>query len=246
MRALPQRPLVVSMQGFEPAGVSVDRMFRVEQLGTLLSDLQDGGVTQVCFAGAILRPQIDPQKIDANTLPLVPKMMGALQGGDDAALRAVISIFEEAGLDVVAPHELATDLLPKPGIYTSASPQSNHESDAERAASIIRTIGDLDVGQCCAVKAGQAIAIEGVFGTDWLLESLQKRPDGSGGIFYKAKKPSQDERIDLPTIGVQTIVGVSEAKLDGVIIQAQEVIVLDKQAVIDACNDKGLFLWVRE
>lgn len=242
---LPDRPHIVSLEGFDPDVLVPDQRFRLEQLGTLIAQLKALGVKRVCFAGAIARPSIDPSRIDAATMPLLPRMMEALGKGDDGALRTVIAIFEEAGFEVIGADDIAAALLPRPGVYTSRRPDPAHETDAERAAAIVAGMGALDIGQSCVVKAGQALAVEAHFGTDWMLASLKDRTDGTGGIFYKAKKPAQDRRIDLPVVGVRTVAGAAKAGLDGLVVEADGVMVLDLAAVERAADELGLFFWVR-
>lgn len=244
--ALPELPYIASLDGYDPDILIPDRRFRIEHLGSLLADFRSLGITDVCFAGSIARPPLDPSRIDTLTMPLVPQMMAALKAGDDGALRTVLSIFENAGFKVRAPNELSSALLPVPATHTSRRTERHHEDDATRAAAVIAGLGSLDIGQSCAVKAGQVLAVEGVFGTDWMLESLARRPDGAGGIFFKAKKPTQDVRIDLPTIGVDTVARVAKAGLDGLVVEAGGVIVLDLAAVTRAADEAGVFLWVRD
>lgn len=69
---------------------------------------------------------------------------------------------------------------------------------------------------------------------------------GTGGILYKAPKPGQDLRVDMPTIGADTIAAAALAGLDGVVVQAGAVMVVDPEACRRAAADAGLFLWVRE
>jgi len=243
---LSARPHIASLEGFDPEGLTPDRRFRLETLGTLIRDLKALGISDVCFAGAIARPEIDPAALDAATMPLVPRIVAALQMGDDAALRTVLDIFEEAGITIKAATDLAPDLLPAPGVLSWRQVEASHREDAKRAASIAATLGDLDLGQSCVVRRGQALALEALPGTDFMLSSLAGTSYGPGGLFYKAKKPTQDGRIDLPVIGVETVGRVADAELDGLVIQAGGVMVLDRQAVIAAVDEAGLFLWVRD
>ncbi|MBV1897263.1 MAG: UDP-2,3-diacylglucosamine diphosphatase LpxI [Rhodobacteraceae bacterium] len=246
MAGLEQPPLVCALEGFVPDGVPVDNSFRIETLGSLLKMLREKGVTAVCFAGAIERPEFDPSKIDTATMPLVPVMMQALADGDDGALRAVILIFEQAGFTVQAAHDIAPNLLPGTGCITQVQPDDPAKRDAERAQQIVDGMAAVDVGQSCAVGNGQALGIEGVFGTDWMLHSLSNRPDGTGGVFFKAPKSGQDRRADLPTIGPDTVQKVADAHLGGLVIEAGGVMVLDLAGVIAECDRLNLFLWVRE
>lgn len=244
--SLVERPHIVALEGFDPDTLVPDQRFRLEHLGTLIVQLKALGVTRVCFAGAIGRPRLDPSRIDAATMPLVPRMMEALGKGDDGALRIVLEIFEDAGLRIVAADDIAASLLPHPAVFTTRRPEAGHERDAVRAAAIVAGMGTLDIGQSCVVKDGQALAVETLFGTDWMLASLQNRTDGKGGVFYKAKKPGQDRRIDLPVVGVRTLAGAAKAGLDGLIVEADGVMVLDLAAIERTADELGLFFWVRK
>lgn len=243
--ALRREVIVCELQGFAPEGLEPDIRFRIEHLGSLIADLKARGVREVCMAGAIRRPPVDPAQVDAATLPLVPVLMQAIGAGDDGALRAVIAVFEQAGLTLRAAHEIAPDLLPPEGCPTRAEPDDAVRGDAARGAAIVAAMGAVDVGQSCAVLAGQALAIEGIYGTDWMLDSLRARPDGTGGILYKAPKPSQDRRADLPMIGPDTVTRAHAAGLSGIVIEAGGVMVLHRDRVIADCDRLGLFLWVR-
>ena len=102
--------------------------------------LQDQGVERVCFAGAVSRPRLDPSLFDPATAQLVPRLLGAMQAGDDATLREVLALFEEAGFAIVAAHEIAADLLPGPGVLAGAVTPRD-EADAVRAAQIVAALG---------------------------------------------------------------------------------------------------------
>ncbi|MFD3189104.1 LpxI family protein [Sedimentitalea sp. HM32M-2] len=246
-RHLGAPPLVCALDGFLPDDLPVDRHFRLETLGSLLADLHAQGVTEICLVGAIRRPVVDPAAIDAATLPLIPILQQAMMQGDDGALRGVIAIFEQSGFAVRAAHHIAPSLLPPPGCATARQPDAAAQSDLMRAQEVVAAMSAADVGQCCAVLAGQVLATESVFGTDWMLASLRARPDtGKGGVLYKAPKPDQDLRADLPTIGRDTIRAAAAAGLDGVAIDTGGVIVLDLPGVLAECDRLDLFLWVRD
>ena len=122
--ALADAPLICAYEGTTPVGLEPDLVFRLETLGTLLAELTARDVTQVCFCGAVARPSFDPSKLDAATLPLVPVFQKALAAGDDGALRALVDIFQTAGLTVVAAHDLAPDLMAAEGVLSQHQPDS--------------------------------------------------------------------------------------------------------------------------
>ncbi|MEP2715396.1 UDP-2,3-diacylglucosamine diphosphatase LpxI [Pseudophaeobacter sp.] len=240
-----KRPLICAMEGAEPDCVDAEISFRIEHLGSFLARLKSAGVTEVCLAGAVRRPAVDPSQIDAATLPLVPVIQAALGSGDDGALRAVMGVIEQAGFSLRAAHEVAPDLLMEEGVVTQVQPGALDKADATRGVEVVAAMSAADIGQCCAIRARQAIAVENIFGTNWMLQSLANRPDGQGGILFKAPKPGQDRRADLPTIGPQTVELAAAAGLSGIVLEAGGVIVLEQDKVIAACDRLGLFLWLR-
>lgn len=243
---LPAPPLVCALEGNMPDNLPVDVTFSLETLGALLATLRDKGVRELCMAGAVGRPAPKPQDKTSDADPLERVVEDALQGGDDRALRAAIGIFEQAGLTVRAAHEIAPDLLPPVGCATRQQPSVAAPTEARRAADVVAAMAAADVGQACAVAGHRVLCIEGAFGTDWMLQSLTRRPDGAGGILFKAPKPGQDRRVDLPVIGPATIAAAHAGGLDGVVIEAGGVMILDREAVLAECDASGLFLWVRE
>ncbi|MEM0934868.1 MAG: UDP-2,3-diacylglucosamine diphosphatase LpxI [Pseudomonadota bacterium] len=244
--------LVCGIAGFDAALPRNDRPFRLETLGSLIAGLKAEGLAEVCFCGAVQRPKLDPAAVDAATAPLVERIVGALAaGGDDAALRIALSLFEDAGLRVTPAAEVAPDLLPPEGVLSAARPNDADGADAGRGAAVVAALGAADVGQACVVRRGQVIAVEALPGTDWMLASLAAAPPAlsppfdAGGILYKAPKPRQDRRVDLPTIGPETVAGAARAGLSGVVLEAGGVMVLDRAATVAAADAAGLFLWVR-
>lgn len=240
-------PLICALDGFIPEGVAVDIVFRVERLVPFLRALADAAVTQVCFAGAVSRPRLDPSLFDPLTAQMVPRLLAAMQGGDDATLREVIAIFEESGFTVVGAQDVAPDLVPSAGVLTGEVSEPDAR-DAQRAAQIVAALGAVDVGQGAVVAQGLCLAVEALPGTDAMLDwvaATAKRPDPNGarGVFFKAPKPGQDRRIDLPTLGLETLARVQRAGLAGIAFVAGGVILLERAAMEAEAARLGLFLW---
>ena len=249
--ALPQ-PLICALEGYVPDGLVPDLTFRVERLVPFFRALEEAGVTTVTFAGAVQRPRLDPSLFDHGTAQLVPRLLAAMGQGDDATLREVIALFEDAGFAVAGTAEIAPALVPEAGVL-AGSLAGQDEKDARRAAAIVEALGAVDVGQACVVAQGLCLGVEALPGTDALLRQvagieapLRPDPAHGRGVFYKAPKPGQDRRIDLPTLGPSTVTAVAQAGLGGIAFQAGGVICLDLPQMVDAANAAGLFLWARE
>jgi DUF1009 family protein len=244
--ALPARPFVCALDGFAPDGTQVDVTFRLERLAPLLRDLEARGITNVAFAGAVQRPCLDPGLFDAATAQMVPRILAAMGQGDDGALRAVVGIFEEAGFAVLGVGDIAPALIPGAGVYAGAV-AGGIEADALRAEVIVAALGAVDVGQGCVVAQGQCLAVEVISGTDAMLAGLSTLGAlrGAGGVFYKAAKPAQDRRMDLPTLGPATVENARCAGLGAIVWRAGDVICLDLPSMIAAATAAGITLWAR-
>jgi len=250
------RPVVLAeMEGHpaeNPHGLPLIR-YRAERIGALFAALREAGVTEVVLAGMVRRPRLDPALFDAAMMALAPRMMAAMAGGDDGLLRAVLDLFETEGFAIRAAHEIAPDLLPAPGVPTRAQPGERDRRDAARAARIVATLSEADVGQGAVVAQGIALAVEAAPGTDAMLDWVagpagRARPDpaGAGGVLLKAPKRGQDRRVDLPVIGPGTVEGAARAGLAGIAVEAGGVMVIDRDAVVATADAAGLFLWVRQ
>jgi len=239
LSALGEPLLVCAMDGFVPE-IAPHVTFRLEHLGSFLAELKSRGVTRICMAGAVRRPDIDPAQIDDATMPLVPALQAAIAAGDDGALRGIIALLEDHGFTVMGAAELVPELLPPTGVLSAAVPSDADRADAIVGDAVMQELGAGDIGQACIIDAGQVVAREGPEGTDAMIKSAR------GGILFKAPKPGQDRRADLPVIGPDTARHVVAAGLTGIVIEDGGVMVLDLPQVRRILDAAGAFLWVRE
>ena len=221
---------------------------QIEKLGGLFEAMKAQGVTQVVFAGGLARPALDPGALDPVTMGLVPRIMGALQSGDDGLLRVVIEIFEEQGFEVVGAHEILPDLTAAADLQIGELSYKD-QKDARRGCDILMALSPLDVGQGCVVSGGQCLGIETVQGTDAMLrfvaDTLEVLRNGARGVFVKAAKQGQDLRVDMPAIGPDTVQAVQQAGLAGIVVEAERVMIIDREATLEAVEKAGLFLIAR-
>jgi len=266
-------PLLCEVEQF-PSQVAGDlpRLgFRLETFGSLLVELRTRGVTRLCMAGAMRRPEGDPSRIDAATAPLVPRLSAAMAKGDDGTLREIVAIVEEAGIAVIGAVEIAPDLLPEAGVLAGAlHPDVRASMPAAEAA--LAEMGRSDTGQAVVLRGGTVIAREDARGTDPMLADLAQGADwtldpldiadralgaaadwlsaadaqDAPAFLYKAPKPGQEMRVDMPVIGPDTVVRAAAAGLAGIVIEAGGVMVLDRARVIEALAGARMFLWVRD
>ena len=248
LRAAGETPVLAELEGFPVAGAESEtpERFRFERLVPFLDRLHDLGVARIVFAGGARRPRLEPELFDPRSAQLVSALLPRMRGGDDAALRAVIAVFEDHGFAVVGAHEVARNLLPPPGVLGAVQPGEPDLADIERAAEIAHALGSVDVGQGAVVAGGLCLAVEALPGTDAMLAQVAAMGrDRRQGVLYKAPKPGQDLRVDLPAIGPDTIAGAARAGLAGLAFPAGSVFLFHREAAVAAADAAGLFLFSR-
>jgi len=221
----------------------------VEDLGPLVARLRKEAVNRVVLAGSIeRRPRLWAIRWSLRLLKSLPRAAAGLRGGDDILLRAVIGLMEANNIRVVGAHEVTPDLLTPTGVLTRRSPSAQDRRDIEAGAEAARAIGRLDIGQAAIAIGGRTIALEGVEGTDGLLErTVGLRDHGrlagkTGGALVKCCKPQQDRRADLPAIGADTIPATLAAGLAGTALDAGHTFILDFERTVAAADEAGLFI----
>lgn len=245
---------IVGLRGFVDPWIAdwPHRTCGVGQPGGIFAALRAAGCRRVCFAGGLSRPSFrtlfTTLRFDVTGLRIAPRIARLLRQGDDGLLRGLAEIFEAEGFTLVAAQELLGELLAPPGPLGSVSPSAADLQDIRRAASVVDALGAVDVGQGAIVAQGRCLGVETVFGTDAMLGDVAARPRRHGaaipsGALFKAPKPGQDQRLDLPAIGPRTIEAVRAARLNGVAVAAGAVFVLEPDATVAAADAAGLFVY---
>lgn len=239
---------IVAIDGFageEVARFSHERV-NLGQLGRMLSSFKRAGTTEIVIAGAMQRPNLAGLKVDWGFIRNLPTILSLTRGGDDSVLRRVVRFFEGHGLTVIGAGEVARDLLAPEGYLTRRVPSAGEESALSRAAALIMALGPFDVGQGVVANKDGIVAVEGVRGTDAMLRDLGPGGIGEGrgreAVLVKLAKPGQEMRIDLPTIGPETIRRAVDAGLCGIAVGVGTSIILDRARAVAEAEAAGLFV----
>jgi DUF1009 family protein len=215
---------------------------RLGAAATGLALLRENDVTELVLAGAIRRPSLAALRPDWRAAKLLARI-GYRTLGDDGLLSAVVKELEREGFRVIGPDQLLDWALAPEGPLGRVRPDAQAEADIARGLDVARALGALDIGQAVIVQQGLVLGVEAIEGTDELLRRCAKlRRDGPGGVLVKVEKPGQEPRADRPTIGPRTVALATETGLRGIAIDAYSTIVLDRDEVVQAADQAGLFV----
>ncbi len=236
---------VVAFKGHtEPATVSgVDHVWvRLGAASAAIEPLRAAGVHDLVMAAPIKRPSLAELRPNLRVARFFAQV-GKRALGDDGLLRAVIQGIEEEGFSVVGIDDILDDLMAEAKTYGRHEPDEQAWRDIERGVEVAKTIGAQDIGQAAVVQQGIVLGVEAVEGTDALLARCAGlRREGAGGVLVKIKKPQQERRADLPTIGTRTVLDAAAAGLRGIAVEAGGTLIVDPADVTALADESGLFV----
>lgn len=210
--------------------------------GDILAWLREQGVGDLVFAGPVRRPSLSELRPDWRAAAFLARV-GLHALGDDGLLKAITRGLAEEGFRVIGIQDVLADLLAPSGPLGVRSPDQTAAGDIARGIEVATALGRLDVGQAVVVQQGLVLGVEAIEGTDQLLERCGRlRRQGPGGVLVKMRKPQQDHRLDLPTIGTKTVEGAHRAGLRGLAVEAGGSLIMDRPAVATTADALGLFV----
>lgn len=215
---------------------------RLGEAGKAVSFFKQNNVHEIVMIGPVKRPSLFHLYPDWWTAKFLAKI-GFKAFGDDHLLTSVIKYIETEGFKIIGIHEVMGDILADEGVFGKIQPDKQAWDDIEHGIKIARGLGALDVGQSVIVQQGIVLGVEAVEGTDALIKRCKALArSGAGGVLVKTKKPQQEQRADLPTIGVQTVVNAFESGLRGIAVQAGHTLIADRNAVVAKADELGIFI----
>ena len=216
---------------------------KIGHVGGILKTLRDAGVTHVTFAGSLKRPNLQALSMDTTGMQWLGRLGMSIFKGDDGLLSAVLNLIEREGFQIVAPHTWLEDIMASVGGLTALQPSKEDIQDIQKGWDLLRVMSPFDVGQAVVVRKGVILGIEALEGTQGLLERVALMKEGMhSGVLVKGAKIGQSLKIDVPTIGPDTVEQVKNAGLRGMAMSAHTTQILMKEKVIALCNQRGLFL----
>jgi len=246
------RPLfVIRLRGFADAAMAdfpgVDS--GLAELGRTLKALKKEACETVCLAGYVDRPDFAALKPDLRGMAVIPGAIAAARHGDDALLRFLMGEFEREGFVVEGADQIVSGLTIGLGPVGRVAAGEEARVDIDTAIRAARALGALDIGQAAVSARGLVLAVEAAEGTAALLArcvdlpaALRGTAEAPVGVLAKAAKPIQDRRVDLPVIGVETVIAASKAGLAGIVGEAGGLLIIDREAVIKLADELGLFI----
>ena len=213
----------------------------IGKFGKIINLIKKNKSKKVLFAGKIAKPKFSTLRLDLKGIYYMPSVIKAAKSGDAAIIKAIIKILENENIKVISSNFFNPELSLKTGNYTKLKANAGDINSIKKGISYFNQLNSLDHIQALIVKNNKIIASEGNQGTQKMLSKLKK---ASGGILIKLPKKKQDLRMDLPTIGLNTLKDCKRYGLIGIVLKSNKNIFLDKSKSINFANKNKIFIKV--
>ena len=175
----------------------------------------------------------------------MPRIIKASKVGDAAILKEVINIFKKEKINTLNSLFYTPELSLKKGIHTKIKPNDNDKKDIKKAILTLHKLNSYNFSQGAVVRNKKVLAIEGIAGTQKMLKKIKKKQRTLRGVLVKFPKKKQDLRIDLPTIGLKTLLLCKKVGLKGIVLKTKQHICLDKRLLIRSANKNKMFISIK-
>jgi DUF1009 family protein len=212
------------------AGITCElHTYGVGQIQKIARTLLNSGVKDVVIIGKVEKNiLLRPFQIDTTTIRILVQNR---RKKPSAIVNAALTYLESAGLTILTQDRYLRHLLPQPGVLTTRQPTANQWADVELGIITARQIANMDIGQTVVVKNQIVLAIEAIEGTD---VTIQRGGDlGKKGIVVaKASAEDHDFRVDVPTVGLQTLKVLHQVKAGVLAVEARRTFIMDVDTFI--------------
>ena len=172
------------------------------------------------FAGKVKKPNFSKLRLDLKGIYYIPRIIKSSKIGDAAILKEIIKILKKEGIKTVSSLTFNPELTLKKGNYSKIKPNREDKIDIKKANKTLSRLGKYNFSQGVVVRNKKDI--EGKGGTQKMLKRCKSKKFKNKGVLVKFPKKKQDLRIDLPTIGLKTLLQCKSAGLKGIVLKSKQ------------------------
>lgn len=229
------------VEGVDARLAQVSDTFAQIQVGDLeriFAFLKENEVEKVTMIGKVTKELMFNGKVILDAR--MQKLLSSLpDNSDDTLMLAFVRELAAEGMTAFDQTALIRFLMPAPGVLTKREPTQAEKDDMQFGFKMAKAIGGLDIGQTVVVKDLAVMAVEAIEGTDECIKRGGQLGRGKVTV-AKVAKPKQDNRFDVPAVGLDTLKSMCEAKAVALVIEAGKTLVVDREKVIQFADENGI------
>ena len=206
------------------------REISIAHLDAILAYLKENQVKKVTMLGKVTKELLFNGKVQPDP-KLLQLIMSLPDRKDDTIMMMFVQELAKAGIEAFDQTALIRALMPQKGTITKRQPAEEEQKDMEFGFRIAKELGALDIGQTVVVKNMAVMALEAIEGTDACIRRGGELA-GCGAVVVKTAKPQQDNRFDVPAVGLKTLEMMASVKAKALAIEAGRTLLVEREKVI--------------
>jgi len=215
--------------------------FEIGQFGKIFKFLSVNKCKKVLFAGKINKPKFSSLKVDFKGFYYLPRIIKAAKLGDAAILKTIIKILIKEKIKVINSNTYNPELTISKGCHTKLKPNAKDLLSINKGIKSLKMLNPHNHVQGLVVRDSIIVTKEKIHGTKKMLQ-MMSNDKYTKGILIKFPKKNQDLRIDLPTIGFDTVKDCKKSGIKGIVLKSKKNIFMDKDKSIKYANKNKIFI----
>lgn len=215
----------------------------IGKLGKIIDTLKKNQVSKVTMIGKVTKEILYSEGAIVPDFRAIKLLASLPNRKDDTIMNAIVKELENEKLGVMDQTILIQPLLPAAGVLSKRKPTAEETEDMAFGFQVAKEIGRLDIGQTVVVKNKAVMAVEAIEGTDACI--LRGGTLGKDVIVAKTAKPAQDNRFDMPSVGVKTIESMIAAGAAGIVIEAGRTLLVEREKTLALADEHNLLVVAR-
>jgi len=201
----------------------------------ILDAIKSEGAKQLTFIGKVSKEILfRGLKMDKKALEMLKT---AKKLNDDAVMLMLVDELQKNGIEVINQTLFIKELLVKKSVLTEIAPTEEQLADIDYGFKMAKEMGRLDIGQTVVVQNKMMLAVEAIEGTDKAIERGARLANKvKAAVVVKVSKPSQDNRFDIPTVGMRTLRTMKRFGANVLAVEAGETFIVEEEKMIEFAN----------
>jgi len=216
----------------------------------LLNILKSNNITHVVMAGKIDRPSNSSNISNEKANELINKIISV---GDNSALNYIQDFFNKNGFEILPVNAILKNCFFAKGFYQEELFSQNFKDFVRKSSKfgvdLLNTISKFDVGQSVVVKNKLVYAIEGLEGTNAMIDRVgrlynqDKNINSFGPVLIKIPKIGQNTNLDLPAIGLETVKKCKNLRFSSIVVSSKGTLIVELNKVVSYIRQNNFCIY---
>ena len=215
---------------------------QLNSIKEILREFKLHKIDNIIMLGKVNRPSIKDVKFDFETIKFIKKLF-LENKGDNKLLISIEEFFKNKGYPPFDWRKYCGELFANEINFTTKKPSKKAILNKNKGLYAFKFIGKSDVGQSMIIQNEIILGVEASEGTNELISRCNNyKKKGDKGILIKLSKYNQSHILDIPTIGLETLKFLKKFNYEGVFVELNKCLIINKDEVSKYANNNNLFI----